>query len=142
MVARLRAGTSQVRTLIGEGSWWEPIEGGLKGIGALALLLALALAASRFRSWREERAVPQPHASIEGRCAPGNVDLNRATPEELEAVPGIGPVLAQEIVRYRERHGPFRRVEELLILRGVSVRKLRALSSFLCVEGGHPAETN
>jgi len=133
---------SRARTLIGEGLWWEPIERGLKGIGALALLLALALAVSRFRSWRGERAISQRHAPIESRCAPGKVDLNRATPKELEAIPGIGPVLAQEIVRHRERHGPFRRVEELLVLRGVSARKLRASSPFLCVEGGHPAETN
>ncbi|MCS6817525.1 MAG: helix-hairpin-helix domain-containing protein [Blastocatellia bacterium] len=109
---------------------------------ALVLLLALALAISRFRSWREERAISQRSALIESQCAPGKVNVNRATQKELEAVPGIGPVLAQEIIRYRERHGPFRRLEELLILRGVSTRKLRALSAALCVEDGRSGNTN
>jgi len=139
MAARLRRRTSQIRSLIGERSWWELGEKVMKGIGALLLLLALVLAASRFRSWREGRAISPYPATIEARCTPGKVNVNRATREELEAVPGLGPVLAQEIVRSRERHGPFRRVEELLIVRGVSMRKLRALSPFLCTEDSEGA---
>lgn len=48
---------------------------------------------------------------------PGRVDLNRATAAELEALPGIGPVLAERIVEHREAKGPF---EEPGDLRGVS----------------------
>src|SRR3990172_1792753 len=44
----------------------------------------------------------------------GVLDLNRATVEQLSTLPGIGPELARRIVRYREKHGPYRRVEELL----------------------------
>ena len=43
----------------------------------------------------------------------GRVDLNTATAGELDALPGIGPVLAQRIVDHRSRNGPFRTVEEL-----------------------------
>ncbi|CAA9242652.1 MAG: Late competence protein ComEA, DNA receptor [uncultured Blastococcus sp.] len=43
----------------------------------------------------------------------GRVDLNRAGAAELDALPGIGPVLAQRIVDHREREGPFRSVEQL-----------------------------
>ncbi|SOE02205.1 ComEA family DNA-binding protein [Blastococcus haudaquaticus] len=43
----------------------------------------------------------------------GRVDLNRAGVTELDALPGIGPVLAQRIVEHRDRQGPFRSVEEL-----------------------------
>lgn len=50
------------------------------------------------------------------------VDLNRASPEELDALPGIGPVLAARIVAHRERHGPFRRPEELLAVHGIGPR--------------------
>lgn len=41
------------------------------------------------------------------------LDLNRASAEDLEAVPGIGPALAQRIVDYRQAHGPFKKIEEL-----------------------------
>ncbi len=100
----------------------------------VVLLAILVLAFARFRRWREERAIRERRASVERVCSPGKVNVNRAAPAELEAVRGIGPVLAQEIVRHRERHGPFHRVEELLILRGVGARKLKALEAFLCVE--------
>src|SRR4051794_12560830 len=43
----------------------------------------------------------------------GRVDLNRASAADLDALPGIGPVLAQRIVDYREAHGPFRNVDQL-----------------------------
>ena len=45
--------------------------------------------------------------------APGRVDVNRANVEELRAVEGIGLERAQEIVRYREDHGPFRDLADL-----------------------------
>ena len=55
------------------------------------------------------------------------VDLNRAAAAELDALPGIGPVLARRIVEHRQRHGPFRRVEELRAVRGVGPRLLARL---------------
>ena len=55
------------------------------------------------------------------------VSVNRASREELERLPGVGPVLAARIVEHRERHGPFRRVEHLLVVRGMSDRRFREL---------------
>jgi competence protein ComEA len=55
------------------------------------------------------------------------VDLNRAAAAELDALPGIGPVLARRIVEHRRRHGPFLRVEELRAVRGVGPRLLARL---------------
>jgi competence protein ComEA len=48
-----------------------------------------------------------------GSASGGLVDLNSASAGELDALPGIGPVLAQRIVDHRNRHGPFRSVDEL-----------------------------
>ncbi|MCX7623131.1 MAG: ComEA family DNA-binding protein [Thermomicrobium sp.] len=50
------------------------------------------------------------------------IDLNRATAEELEGLPGVGPALARRIVEYRAQHGPFRSVEELVNVAGISER--------------------
>ncbi len=49
----------------------------------------------------------------------GPIDVNTATPEELEELPGIGPVLAEAIVDERERRGGFRSVNELRDVRGI-----------------------
>jgi competence protein ComEA len=51
--------------------------------------------------------------AAKGPSAGGVVDLNSAGVAELDALPGIGPVLAQRIVDYRSREGPFRSVDEL-----------------------------
>jgi competence protein ComEA len=48
-----------------------------------------------------------------------SVDLNRAGPEELQTLPGIGPALAGRIVESRKREGPFRSAEDLLRVRGI-----------------------
>lgn len=62
------------------------------------------------------------------------VNLNAATPEELIRLPGIGDVVARRIIDYRERHGRFRRPEEIIIIEGFSERKYRAISGLICVE--------
>jgi competence protein ComEA len=49
----------------------------------------------------------------------GLIDLNRATANELAALPRIGPALAQRIVAYRAEHGPFASVDDLLSVSGI-----------------------
>lgn len=61
------------------------------------------------------------------------VDLNRAGPAELEALPGIGPVLARRICEQRTREGPFRSLEELRAVRGVGPRLLERLRGLVAV---------
>lgn len=51
--------------------------------------------------------------------ADGRLDINRATPSDLEELPGIGPVLAQRIVDHRDEHGPFSEVGELRDVPGI-----------------------
>ena len=55
------------------------------------------------------QAGPAPsRASVPAAAASPAVDLNLATAQDLDRLPGIGPAKAQAIVAYRERHGPFR----------------------------------
>lgn len=64
--------------------------------------------------------------------APGErLDPNRAPPEELERLPGIGPVLARRIVARRERDGPFRRPSDLLAVSGIGPRTLERIRPHL-----------
>ena len=54
------------------------------------------------------------------------VNINTASAEELEALTGIGPSLAKEIVSYRNEHGAFQTAEELLNVKGIGTGKLEA----------------
>jgi competence protein ComEA len=62
-----------------------------------------------------------------GATATGPLDLNTATAEQLDTLPGIGPATADAIVSYRTEHGRFRSVEELLEVRGIGQAKLDEL---------------
>ncbi len=55
------------------------------------------------------------------------VDLNRASVAELDALPGIGPILARRIREHRDRHGPFGSVDELRAVPGIGPALLRRL---------------
>jgi competence protein ComEA len=60
-------------------------------------------------------------------AATGPVSLNSATLEQLDALPGIGPALAQQIVSYREAHGPFTAIDQLSEVPGIGPAKLEQL---------------
>ena len=62
------------------------------------------------------------------------VNLNTASADELKGLPEIGEVLASRIIEYRERHGHFRRPQEVIIVEGVTEKKYRAIADHLCVE--------
>jgi competence protein ComEA len=61
------------------------------------------------------------------------LDLNSATAEQLQRVPGIGPKTAAAIVDFRKKSGPFRRVEDLLAIKGISKRKLEEMRPYVTV---------
>ena len=61
------------------------------------------------------------------------IDINRASVEDFTKLPGIGPALARRIVAFREKHGPFRRVEDLLAIRGIGHKKWKAIRAYLKV---------
>ena len=61
-----------------------------------------------------------------------SININRASASELEALPGVGPATADQIVRDRETNGPFASVDELTRVSGIgpaTVEKLRDLAS-------------
>jgi competence protein ComEA len=72
-------------------------------------------------------------AASGGGPAGGRVDLNTAGVAELDALPGIGPVLAQRIVDHRSRQGPFRTVEELDDVPGIGPGTAAELAELVTV---------
>ena len=61
------------------------------------------------------------------------IDVNLSTAQELEALPGIGPILAQRIVEYRMRVGGFQSIQELDYVKGIGTKKLQALRPLIKV---------
>ncbi len=73
--------------------------------------------------------------STPGQETPASpVNLNTASAAELDRLPGIGPSLAKEVIAYRESHGAFAAIEDLLLVPGIGPAKLAALQDLVCVQ--------
>jgi competence protein ComEA len=83
----------------------------------LALILTPPFAAASIsRSQNEER-----------------IDINTASVEELRRLPGVGPAIASRIVEHRRRHGPFKRPQDVIIVRGMSAKLYRRIAHLIRV---------
>lgn len=70
------------------------------------------------------------------------VDLNTATAEELDTLPGIGESLARRIIAYREANGPFGSIEEIMEVSGIGEAKFAELEDRVTVDNGKGEVTN
>ncbi len=69
------------------------------------------------------------------------VDLNKAEAQELEGLPGVGPALAKRIIDHRQKNGPFRKIEDLMNVRGFGSKKFAALEKYLMLSQPAPSRT-
>jgi len=105
--------------------------GRLLTIVVVLLFHFLSAACSRFPNHASEtKSVKTPTSAAKL----ATVNLNTASAAELEQLPGVGPVLAERIVNFRSENGLFRRVEHLMMVRGISDKKFRELRSLIRVE--------
>ncbi|MCP4303285.1 MAG: ComEA family DNA-binding protein [bacterium] len=77
----------------------------------------------------QQIVIPGPATATSGGAIEqdGSVRINTASVGELEQLPGVGPVLAERIAAYRDDHGPFAAVEDLLDVPGIGEGKLETL---------------
>jgi comEA protein len=89
---------------------------------ALAALISLLL-------------VPLAEAMAGQQSAAGKakVNINSAGLNELQALPRIGPKIAQRILDFRKEHGPFKRVEELMKVKGIGEKMFGSLKDLITV---------
>jgi len=99
-----------------------------------SLLLAAPLAAAQSAA-KSTATAAAPAATV---------NLNSATREQLEDLPGIGPRTAALILEYRQKSGGFKKIEELMNVRGIGEKSFLKLKPFLVVtpkpdkpSGGH-----
>jgi len=83
-------------------------------------------------------AAQVPAASPVATTAPvktvSKVNLNRASVDELQTLPGVGPVLAQRMVDWRKAHGRYRAVDDLQEVKGIGKKRLEQLRPLVTVK--------
>lgn len=98
------------------------------GISAalVACVLILALAAGCIAETKKKIPPSRP------------IDINTASLDQLEQLPGIGPVLAKRIIDYRKNTGPFRNVDELMAVKGISEKRMENIRKYVMVKNPTP----
>ena len=65
----------------------------------------------------------------------GRIDINTADAKTLALLNGIGPETANEIVKYRKKHGPFHRIEDLGDVKGIGNATLKKIRNYITIGG-------
>ncbi len=76
----------------------------------------------------------QTESSASTQSFTQRININTASSAELEKLPGIGKGLAARIIEHRDKYGPFRKPEHLIIVRGISDKRFHALEHLITVE--------
>ncbi len=101
---------------------------------ALQVLLCLSLVAGTpHPSGLAFSADSQPAKHVAAQAQQGSVDVNTASEDELVAVPGIGKSIARRIVEFRDKNGPYQRVEDLMKVQGIGEKNFQKLRPYLTV---------
>ncbi len=98
----------------------------VQGAFAACVLSLMLVAASSTQAAKPDTTPP----SLEGV-----VNLNTASPEELQLIPGVGEVRAAAIVAKRKERGGFKRVDELLDIKGIGSSMLERMRPFVTLSG-------
>lgn len=68
-------------------------------------------------------------------AASGKVNINTASPEQLELLPRVGPALAARIVEYRETNDGFQALEDLMLVRGIGEASFARMKPYVAISG-------
>ncbi len=69
-----------------------------------------------------------------GAAQPPAININSASAQELDTLPGIGPATAGDIISFRNKHGPFARIEDIMKVSGVKQSRFQKIKDFITVQ--------
>jgi competence protein ComEA len=98
-----------------------------------ALLITVAAVALAIVSTQAEQKAASRTAKTTATAPAAPVNLNTANQAQLESLPGIGPKAAQRILEYRQKNGNFKKVEDLMNVKGIGEKAFLKLKPMLTV---------
>ena len=116
-----------------------PSESGVVALLCLGFVLGMAVKTIKER-WRPVVTVQTATQEVEDSSARANamarfrVDINQASVQELESLPGIGPVMARRIIEYRQENGPFCSIEALDHVKGIGEKTIERIRSRIIID--------
>ena len=110
-----------------------------KMLTGIAIGTALMLTLTAGNSFSEEKAgmaaltdaAQQASTMVEKGSLTDMIDINKATPEMLSSIPGIGPKISEAITAYRDANGSFAQIKDLLNVEGIDMSLLEKIKPFL-----------
>jgi competence protein ComEA len=103
------------------------------------LALAIVTAAWNVPALAAQNAKPPARTSKAAPASGQIVNVNSASAAEFEALPGIGPKLAARIVEYRQKNGPFKKIEDLMNVQGLGEKNFLKLKPQLTLAAAKAA---
>jgi len=101
----------------------------MRVITAIVLVLGLVSVAAA----AQEAARPAAKASASSASSGSPINLNTATQAQLETLPGIGKSTAERILEYRQKNGGFKKVEDLMNVRGIGEKSFLKMKPLITV---------
>ena len=77
---------------------------------------------------------PQPRSPLHQEQRIKKIDLNHATFAELQLLSGVGPTLSKRIVEYRENHGQFQKIEDIMQVQGIGLKTFERIKDYITVK--------
>ncbi len=102
---------------------------------SIAVALTVLIAPLSMAAQEGSQPLPGPKASSPAEpAAQAPVNLNSASAAELEKLPGIGPKIAEAIVKHRETNGPFKSVDDLKQIKGIGDKSFEKIRDMVAIQ--------